>query len=96
MSNFNFYTVNVPGSVLGFTNVTGVIGTEAVGTYFDATYHGFEDVNGVFTSITGPGTAGDQIDTDITGVTSSDEIYGVGQDYASSGPGAILYGQGKK
>jgi hypothetical protein len=92
LSSFNFNTVNVPGSVLGFTNVTGVVGTEAVGTYFDATYHGFEDVNGVYKSITGPGAVGDQINAEINGVTSSGEIYGDGQDYAASGPGSNLYG----
>jgi hypothetical protein len=78
--------------VLGFTNVTGVVGNEAVGTYFDADYHGFEDVNGVYKSITGPGAVGDQINAEITGVTATGEIYGVGQDYAASGPGSNLYG----
>src|SRR5580765_2059727 len=56
--SFTFTTIDNPLAQPGNTWVYGISGNTVVGTYFDnlGQYHGFTEANGVFTTLTPPGS----------------------------------------
>jgi PEP-CTERM motif len=68
---YTFTSIDLPGATITFA--TGINnGGQIVGSYFDATYHGFLDSGGRFTSINVPGAT----DTYLTGINNGGQIVG--------------------